>query len=57
MGGAMESYYRVTRMTYAPSVLVELGYLPNPGEYSDLATAFSIGKEASAIAEALVACL
>ena len=52
--GAWESYYRVTRMTFAPSVLVELGYLPNPQEYTQLCSSFSLQKQALAISESLV---
>ena len=42
--------YRVTRMYYAPSVLVECGYMLNPNEYSYLITPFQIENTARGLA-------
>jgi N-acetylmuramoyl-L-alanine amidase len=46
--GAFQSYYRVTRMTYAPSVLLELGYLPNPREYEEVIDPFMLYRSSCA---------
>lgn len=51
--GVIESYYRVTRITYAPAVLVELGYIPNPVEYESLCSPFELYKTACAVSSAI----
>lgn len=33
--GDFQSYYVVTKMTYCPAVLTEIGYIVNPAEYED----------------------
>lgn len=48
--GVIQSYYRVTLMPYAPSILVELGFLCNPKEYENAADRGQIDKVAKAIA-------
>ncbi len=52
--GAIYADYRVTRLYYAPSVLIEIGFVPNPTEYSDLVKPETIEKEAQAIVDAIV---
>ncbi len=49
-----QSYYTVTRMRYAPSILVEIGFMPNPVEYGRLCDTTEIYKTANAIACALL---
>ena len=34
--GDAQSYYVVTKMTYCPAVLTEIGYIVNPAEYEEL---------------------
>ena len=52
--GAIYADYRVTRMYYCPSVLVEVGFVPNPVEYSELVKPEMIEKEAQALVDGLV---
>ncbi len=52
--GAIYADYRVTRLYYAPSVLIEIGFMPNPTEYSDLVKPETIEKEAQAIVDAII---
>ena len=52
--GAAQNYYRVTRMTFAPSVLMELGFLPNPLEYEQLCDGLNLWKTADAISKAII---
>ncbi len=46
--------YYVTRMTYAPSVLLELGYIINPLEYEEILLENNISTAAVSIAEAVL---
>ncbi len=52
--GAIYADYRVTRMYYAPSVLIEIGFVPNPTEYSDMVKSDTIEKEAQAIVDGII---
>ena len=52
--GAYQSYYRVTRMTYAPSLLVELGFVVNPVEYEDLCQSIRIYQTALGVADGII---
>lgn len=52
--GAIYADYRVTRLYYAPSVLIEIGFVPNPTEYSDLVKPETVENEAQAIVDAIV---
>lgn len=49
-----ESYYYVTRMTYTPSVLFELGYIVNPREYEEACDTINLYKTACGIAQAIL---
>ncbi|MBR6607223.1 MAG: N-acetylmuramoyl-L-alanine amidase, partial [Oscillospiraceae bacterium] len=49
--GAYQDYYRVTRMTYAPSVMLELGFVVNPTEYESLCRPISIYQTAMGVAQ------
>ncbi len=46
--------YRVTRMYYAPSVLVECGFMLNPTEYSQLIDPFFISNTAVGLAQGVL---
>ena len=52
--GAYQSYYRVTRMTYAPSLLVELGFVVNPVEYENLCQSIRIYQTALGVADGMI---
>lgn len=52
--GAQHSYYRVTMQSFAPSVLVELGFLPNPGDFDSMCSKEGIYQSVTAISDALV---
>ena len=52
--GSAQDYYRVTRMTFAPSVLMELGFLSNPLEYEQLCDGLNLWKTADAISKAIL---
>ena len=49
-----ESYYYVTRMTYTPSVLFELGYIVNPREYEETCDPINLYKTACAVADVIL---
>lgn len=55
--GAQHSYYRVTMQSFAPSVLVELGFLPNPGDFDSMCSKEGIYQSVTAISDSLVAFL
>ncbi len=55
--GAQHSYYRVTMQSFAPSVLVELGFLPNPGDFDSMCSKEGIYQSVTAISDSLVECL
>lgn len=52
--GAYQDYYRVTRMTYAPSVMLELGFVVNPTEYESLCRPISIYQTAMGVAQGVL---
>ena len=52
--GAYQDYYRVTRMTYAPSVMLELGFMVNPDEYESLCQPISIYQTAMGVAQGVI---
>ena len=52
--GAYQDYYRVTRMTYAPSVMLELGFMVNPDEYESLCQPISIYQTAMGVAQGVL---
>lgn len=52
--GSYLSYYRVTRITCAPSALLETGFVPNPAEYEDLCDITSIIEAANGICEGII---
>lgn len=55
--GAKFSYFRVTLNSYAPSVLVEMGFLTNPTEYDSMCSRTGIFNTANAIGDGVVAFL
>ena len=52
--GTQWSYFYVTRMTYAPAVLLEYGFLVNPAEYEACADPLTILREADATAQGIL---
>ncbi|HWP52182.1 MAG TPA: N-acetylmuramoyl-L-alanine amidase [Clostridia bacterium] len=48
------SYYTVTRMRYAPSILCEIGFMPNPVEFKNVCNLSEIYKTADALALAML---
>ena len=48
------SYYTVTRMRYAPSILCEIGFMPNPSELKKVCDLTEIHKTADALALAML---
>lgn len=48
-------YFYVTRLTFCPSVLYEVGFLPNPAQYEDCADPMSIYRSGWALAEGVLA--
>ena len=52
--GAYQDYYRVTRMTYVPSLLLELGFMVNPLEYEDLCQPLRIYQTALGVADGII---
>ncbi|WMJ84150.1 N-acetylmuramoyl-L-alanine amidase [Oscillospiraceae bacterium LTW-04] len=48
------SYYTVTRMRYAPSILCEIGFMPNPTEFKNVCNLTEIHKTADALALAML---
>lgn len=55
--GYFQGYYYVTRMTYAPAVLIELGFLPSPFDYADITNQLSMYKTSCAVSNAIMDCL
>ena len=55
--GAKYSNYKVTLNTYAPSVLVEMGFLLNPGEYDSLCTKTGVYNTVTAISNGILSVL
>lgn len=55
--GALLSNYRVTLNSFAPSVLVELGFMTCASEYDDLISKQGIFKTANAVGDSLIAAL
>lgn len=53
--GAIQSYYRVTRMTYAPSLLLELGFVSNPAEFENLCDPMNFLRTSYGVADAVSA--
>lgn len=51
--GAKRDYYRVTMQSFAPSVLVELGFMPNPEDFDSMCDPEKIYATVTAIADAL----
>ncbi len=49
--GEKYNYFYVTRSDICPAVLLEIGFTPNPAEYSDCASADGIAKTAYAIGQ------
>lgn len=52
--GAKSAYYWITLNSYAPTVMVEMGFLTNPVEYDDMRSAEGIYNTAAAIGEGVV---
>lgn len=52
--GAVWSYYVVTKTTYCPSVLAEIGFMVSPKEYESVTNTSTIYASAEAIANAVV---
>lgn len=48
------SYYTVTRMRYTPSILCEIGFMPNPIEFKNVCDLTEIHKTADALALAML---
>ncbi len=55
--GAKLSNYRVTLNSFAPSVLVEIGFLTNPAEYDTMTTRRGIFNTANAVGDSVLAAL
>ncbi|MEM1485332.1 N-acetylmuramoyl-L-alanine amidase [Oscillospiraceae bacterium PP1C4] len=55
--GAKLSNYRVTLNSYAPSVLVEMGFLSNPAEYDNMTSRKGIFNTANAVGDSVLAAL
>lgn len=52
--GARQSNYRVTMQSFAPSILVEMGFMPNPSDFDSLCDPDEIYRTVTAIADTLV---
>ena len=52
---ARYSNYKVTLNSYAPSVLLEMGFLQNPAEYDEMCSRRGIFNTANAIADSILA--
>lgn len=52
--GIFESYYYITRITFAPSLLLEIGYVPNPTEFEEMGGYFTIYKTALGVSQAII---
>lgn len=48
------AYFYVTRLTFAPAVLFEMGFVVNPAEYEESCEMVSMYKAANGIAQAVV---
>ena len=48
-------YYYVTRLSFCPAVLFEVGYLPNPTQYETCCDSLTVYRSACAMADAIVA--
>ncbi len=55
--GAKQSNYRVTLNAFAPSVLVEMGFVTNPAEYDSMTSRSGIYQTANAIGDGVLAVL
>lgn len=55
--GPKQSNFRVTLNTFAPSVLVEMGFVTNPAEYDSMASRQGIYRTANAIGDGVLALL
>lgn len=55
--GAKRDNYRVTMQSFAPSVLVELGFMPNPGDFDSMCDPKAIYDAVTAISHTLTAYL
>ncbi|MEG2039046.1 MAG: N-acetylmuramoyl-L-alanine amidase, partial [Oscillospiraceae bacterium] len=55
--GAKFSNYRVTLNTYAPSLLIELGFICNPIEYDNICNPDNLYHTANGVADAIIATL
>ena len=51
--GDFQSYYVVTKMTYCPAVLTEIGYIVNPAEYEDLIDSETIYRTAASFVKSI----
>ena len=52
--GDFQSYYVVTKMTYCPAVLTEIGYIVNPAEYEDLIQPETIFRTAASFTKSIL---
>lgn len=52
--GDSQSYYVVTKMTYCPAVLTEIGYIVNPAEYEDLIQPETIFRTAASFTKSVL---
>lgn len=52
--GARQSNYRVTMQSFAPSILVEMGFMPNPSDFDSLCDPDEIYRTVTAITDTLV---
>lgn len=55
--GAQYSNYRVTMLSFAPAVLVELGFLPNPQDFDSMCSPEGIYRTATSITDTLISFL
>ncbi|MBR5485551.1 MAG: N-acetylmuramoyl-L-alanine amidase [Oscillospiraceae bacterium] len=55
--GVKFNIFRVTLNTYAPSLLLELGFICNPVEYDDICDPQNLYQTANAVAEGIIATL
>lgn len=49
-----QGYYYVTRLSFCPAVLFEVGYLPNPVQFEDCANWRTVYRSAAAMADAVL---
>ena len=52
--GDAQSYYVVTKMTYCPAVLTEIGYIVNPAEYEELLRPETIFRTAASFTKSIL---